>query len=106
MADDMREQSFPALHVQVERSTQRFYVHAADGIEAVPARLTEPRDPFGVEFLDAERAVTFRPRLDGQQLQNLLEPACDPSSVERLDVHREYTAVRGEVVVQAIDSGI
>ena len=93
MPDDVRQQRLPAFHVQIQRRAELFRVHFHDGVVAIFARLAELGDPLRLQIFDAERLVTVRARLDGNQMQNVAQPARDFRRIARFNVRSENAAV-------------
>jgi hypothetical protein len=100
MSDDLWQQRLPAFHVQVERRAERFRVHFDNRVEAVFSRLAEFCHPLRLQIFNAERAVAIRPWLDGDQMQNVFQPARDPVTVARFDVRGENAAMNFEIIIQ------
>ena len=57
MPDNLRQQRFPALHIQVQRCAKRPGISPHNGGETVPPGLAEFGDPFGVEIFFAKGIV-------------------------------------------------
>src|SRR5208337_4536959 len=105
MDGDVWQQIFPTAHGLVERRTEGIRVHVLDRIETVHSGPPETRHPLGIQLLYTERAVARWPRLDGQQVEHLLQPASAPVRREGFNVCRKDTAVRRIIVVQSVHTG-
>src|SRR5262249_16746752 len=106
VANDVRQQRFPAFHVQIEGTAERVCVHVDDGVVAVFVGLSEPADPFGLQVFYSERAVAFRTWLDRDQEQDFFQPTGDFRIIAGFDVRRKNAALNFEIVIETIDAGV